>query len=114
MLPETYREFARRYGNMPYINIMCDSPMRIYYNSLTKTFHCFISCIEGIIPIESKIARYLADSINNMIKGCNTIDLSFHYPMFLEKNKQKKIHALSGEYSGDYRDLILQYLLLLI
>lgn len=116
MLPSTYGDFANKYGNLPFINIMSNSPIRVYY--YMGEYHGFITTIEGIIPIKTKTAMCLARTMNDVLVGSPVIDLSFHYPNDTPQHKQKKIHSITGEYDFDpvngHSKVLIKFLLLLI
>lgn len=112
MLPQTITEFGLEYKNLPFLNIMSSSPMRIYYKD--KKFHCFISAIEGIFPITSKTALPVAQTINDILKNDVVADMMLFHPLNWSSRKKKKISDLAGEYESGYTEIILKYLLLLI
>ena len=93
MLPQTYLEFSKKYRNSPFINILCSSPIRVYYKH--KKFHCFVTSIEGIIPLECKTALCLARSINDIIKEDEFVDLSYHFPLDISQNWCLRYHDLN-------------------
>ena len=113
MLPQTYQEMHKKYKNLPFLNIMCGSPIRVYYHN--HKFQCFVTSMEGIVPMTTKTALCLAQTINDIIKDCTFVDLTYCFPFDSSQQKQKKIHSLSGNYEqSDYTKLITSYLLMLL
>lgn len=115
MVPQTYQEMHKKYKNLAFLNIMCSSPIRVYYHFKDRKFHAFVTSMEGIVPVTTKTALCLAKTINDIIKDCAFVDLTFCFPFDSSQQKQKKIHSLSGNYEqSDYTKLITSYLLLLL
>lgn len=112
MLPQTVTQFGLDYKNMPFVNIMCSSPTRIYYKD--RKYHCFITAVEGIFPITSKTALPVAKTINDMLKNDVVADMMIWHPLDWSSSKRKKLSTLAGEYTSGYTEVILTYLLLLI
>jgi hypothetical protein len=113
-LPETFEQMERKYGELPFINIMCNmSGIRAYYHK--KTYNIFITTHNGITPFNCKSARETASFINEIILRTPLIDLEFIYPTTFSKKKVDKINALSGNYEQEsYFKLLFEYLLLLL
>ena len=111
-LPEDYRELGEKYMNMPFVNIMCSSPTRIYYKD--RKYHCFITSTEGILPITSPQALPLAKTLNDVLKNDVLADMLLWHPTNWCAKKKVKLSNLTGEYEEGYTDIILKYLLLLI
>lgn len=111
-LPDTIQDFGAEYEGLPYVNIISSAPTRIYYKD--RKFHAFISSIEGIFPIIGPMALPLAQTLNDILKRDPVSDMLLVYPSTWSKKKKEKIKSIEGQYDGEFTDVILKYLILLI
>lgn len=111
-LPDNFLQLGEKYKNFAFVNIMCSSPIRIYYKD--RKFHCFITSAEGIIPIISAHGIQLANIIADVIKNEVIADMTLYHPISWSSKKKNKLLEYSGEYDDNYVNIILKYILLLI
>lgn len=111
-LPDNFLQLGAKYKNLAFVNIMCSSPIRIYYKD--RKFHCFITSAEGIIPIMSASSIQLANIIADVLKNELIADLTMYYPTSWSSKKKNKLSSYSGEYENNYVNIILKHILLLI
>ena len=112
-LPETYYELGARYKDLEFINIMCDSPIRIY--RYENNYHAFISSIEGMVPLVEPTAMAMSNMIYDIIKRYSVVDMTYCYPNTITKKKEKKILKITGEYEAhNVQRALKSYLILLL
>ena len=118
-LPDTFQSFGLKYKNLAFVNILSNGcGIRVYYYN--KQFECYITCLQGVVPMTSKTCMCLAKTINDIIKDSaletdQKVDLSLFHPFDWKQSKKNKLYKLIGEYdSNDHTSVLLKYLILLI